>query len=111
MKKLKVIKFDLDDNQQIGVIPCFDTNDNEQLPYSVGDGAFAEKAEKTFTSTISTIKGIGNSFLQTIKSMEKVPDEVTIELGMVLSAKLGALISSTAAEANFKISMTWKNSK
>jgi len=108
MEQFKVVKFELENSEEIGVVAYYEET-KELRPYSSGDQALIEKANKSFGSAISVIKGIGKSFVQTIKSMETVPDEVQIEFGMVLTAKLDALIAGTSAEANFKISMTWKN--
>jgi hypothetical protein len=40
--------------------------------------------------------------------MEDAPDEVGVEFGVQLSAQTGAFIASVAAEANFKVSLTWR---
>lgn len=111
MDALNVVKFDFDNNDEIGIITKFNTNENELIQFSVGDGIFISKAENKFTSAISVIKGIGNSFVETVKSMDSVPDEISVEFGLVLAAKIGAIIADSTAEANFKISMTWKNNK
>jgi hypothetical protein len=36
------------------------------------------------------------------------PDEVGIEFGVQLSAQTGAFIASVAAQANFRVSVTWR---
>jgi hypothetical protein len=43
--------------------------------------------------------------------MTQAPDEVHIEFGLDLSAKVGAFIASASATANFKIAMTWRRTE
>jgi hypothetical protein len=48
------------------------------------------------------------SLITWLRSIEDALDEVGIELGVPLSAQTRALIASLAAEANFKVYMTWR---
>jgi Trypsin-co-occurring domain 1 len=38
------------------------------------------------------------------------PDEVQVELGIILNAEAGAILASASAGANYKVTMTWKRS-
>ncbi|OWK34897.1 hypothetical protein FRUB_09739 [Fimbriiglobus ruber] len=39
------------------------------------------------------------------------PSEVAIEFGIKVSVESGVIVASAEAEANFKVSLKWKNSK
>src|SRR5438034_7007024 len=67
-----------------------------------------EKADKTFEDATAAVTPAARSLIARLRSIENPPDEVGIEFGVQLSAQTGAFIASVAAEANFKVSMTWR---
>jgi Trypsin-co-occurring domain 1 len=67
-----------------------------------------ESADKTFEQAIETVTPAARSLITRLRSIEDAPDEVGVEFGVQLSAQTGAFIASVAAEANFKVSMTWR---
>lgn len=60
-----------------------------------------------FEAATAAITPAARSLISRLRSLEEAPDEIGIEFGLQLSAQTGAFIASVAAEANFKISMTW----
>jgi hypothetical protein len=66
------------------------------------------EADKTFEEATAAMTPAARSLIARIRSMEDAPDEIGIEFGVQLSAQAGAFIASVAAEANFKVSMTWR---
>jgi Trypsin-co-occurring domain 1 len=67
-----------------------------------------EKADKTFEDATAAVSPAARSLIARLRSIDDPPDEVEIEFGVELSAQTGAFIASVAAEANFKVSMTWR---
>jgi hypothetical protein len=67
-----------------------------------------EKADKTFEDATAAVTPAARSLIARVRSIDDPPDEVGIEFGVQLSAQTGAFIASVAAEANFKVSMTWR---
>jgi hypothetical protein len=67
-----------------------------------------EKADKTFEDATAAVIPAARSLIVRLRSVDDAPDEVVIEFGVQLSAQTGAFIASVAAEANFKVSMTWR---
>ncbi len=67
-----------------------------------------EKADKTFEDATSAVTPAACSLVARLRSIEDAPDEVGIEFGVQLSAQTGAFIASVGAEANFRVSMTWR---
>jgi hypothetical protein len=67
-----------------------------------------EEADKTFEAATAAITPAARSLIARLRSIEDAPDEVGIEFGVQLSAHTGAFIASVAAEANFRVSMTWR---
>ena len=70
--------------------------------------ALVEKADETFEDATAAITPAARSLIARLRSLDDAPDEVGIEFGVQLSAQSGAFIASVAAEANFKVSMTWR---
>jgi len=70
--------------------------------------ALVEKASKTFEDTTAAVTPAAHSLITRLRSIADPPDEVGIEFGVQLSAQTGAFIASVAADANFKVSMTWR---
>ncbi len=73
-----------------------------------GDSALVEKAHETFEDATAAVTPAARSLISRLRSIDDAPDEVGIEFGVQLSAQTGAFIASVAAEANFKVSMTWR---
>lgn len=67
-----------------------------------------EQADKTFEDATAAVTPAAQSLIARLRSIADPPDEVGIEFGLQLSAQTGAFIASVAAEANFKVSMTWR---
>ena len=70
--------------------------------------AIVEQADKTFQDAVAAVTPAARSLIGQLRSIEETPDEVGIEFGVQLSAQTGAFIASVAAEANFKVSVTWR---
>jgi hypothetical protein len=70
--------------------------------------ALVEKADETFEDATAALAPAARSLIARLRSLDDAPDEVGIEFGVQLSAQTGAFIASVAAEANFKVSMTWR---
>jgi hypothetical protein len=67
-----------------------------------------EKADKTFEEATEAVTPAARSLIARLRLIDDPPDEVAIEFGVQLSAQTGAFIAAVAAEANFKVSMTWR---
>jgi NTP-dependent ternary system trypsin peptidase co-occuring protein len=70
--------------------------------------SLVEEADKTFEQATAAVTPVARSLITRLRSFEDAPDEVGIEFGVQLSAQTGAFIASVAAEANFKVSLTWR---
>lgn len=70
--------------------------------------SLVEEADKTFEQATAAVTPAARSLIARLRAFEDAPDEVGIEFGVQLSAQTGAFIASVAAEANFKVSLTWR---
>lgn len=64
--------------------------------------------QQAFEKAMSQLKPIAQTVMGTLKELNN-PIEVGVEFGVKLSAETGVVIASAQAEANFKISLKWKN--
>ncbi len=71
-------------------------------------GEISERATATFEDALKSVEPAASSVLSRMRALAEPPDEVLIEFAIRLSAKAGAVIASADAEANFKITLTWR---
>lgn len=70
--------------------------------------AVAEQTGKTFEEATATVVPAARSLLSRLRGTDDPAAEISIEFGVQLSAQTGAFIASATVEANFKVSMTWR---
>jgi Trypsin-co-occurring domain 1 len=67
-----------------------------------------EQAGTSFEEATAAVTPAAHSLISRLRAVADPPDEIGLEFGLQLSAQTGAFIASVAAEANFKVSMTWR---
>ena len=72
----------------------------------IGGQSITIRASQTFEDAISRVRPAAEAVVAQLQSLASAPDEV--EFGLALSAGAGAFIAAASAEANFKISLTWR---
>ncbi|MCX4632242.1 CU044_2847 family protein [Streptomyces sp. NBC_01443] len=70
-------------------------------------GQLMARASRSLGEMVTGIRPVAQSFVDGFRGMVHGPDELNLEFGLSLSAEADVVISSTAAQANFKISLTW----
>jgi hypothetical protein len=75
----------------------------------VGRGARSiVRAERSLGQMLDTVRPVAESFVTRFQDLANAPDEIVLEFGVSLSAEADIVIASTATEANFSVSLTWK---
>ncbi|MFR0359468.1 CU044_2847 family protein [Streptomyces sediminimaris] len=72
-------------------------------------GQVVARAGRSLGELVAGVRPVAQNFVDGFRSMAQAPDEITVEFGLSLSAEADVVISSTSAQANFKVSLTWKN--
>jgi len=68
----------------------------------------ADHAVQTFETAIDRIKPAAAAIVTKLAELKDSPDQISVEFGFNLNAKLGAVIASANVAANFKVALLWK---
>lgn len=71
-------------------------------------GEVVARATRSLGDMLARVRPIAEDFAKGFRGLADAPDEVGVEFGLSLSAKADVIISSTSAQANFKVKLTWK---
>ena len=99
-----IATFTLDDNEVINVEVVEPRGDE----YQKISRAAVNQAPSKFSDAIKRIRPAAEEIIGQLRDLTQQPDEVEIEFGIKLSAKLGAFIAATSTDANFNVRMNWK---
>ena len=73
--------------------------------------AVVTQASESFETVVQRLQPAAAAVLDAARSGPQTPSEVTVEFGIEMSADLGAVIASTAVQANFKVTITWQRDR
>lgn len=104
MKQL--IEYALDDGDSILV----EVNDDETHGGTLRGGApkIALKALETLEASLDKVKPAAAAIISKLRDLKDSPEQVAVEFGIKLSAAAGVVLASSGAEANFKVTLSWK---
>lgn len=68
-----------------------------------------DKETSRFSEALKKIKPAAELLMSQFRSLSVQPDEIELEFGIKFSGSLGAIIASTQTDANFNVTMKWKN--
>lgn len=67
-----------------------------------------EVAARTFEDAMETARNVAESVIGKLTNLSKSPQEINVEFNLKLNSKIGAIVSSAGAEANFKVTLKWR---
>lgn len=70
-------------------------------------GEVVARAGRSLGEMVTGIRPVAEHFVRGFRGMVHAPDEISVEFGLSLSAKADVIITSTAAQANFKVTLKW----
>ena len=74
---------------------------------AVRPGDVTETAARSFEAALGPVQAAAEAFVATLRNLTERPDEIGVEFAVKLSAKAGAIIAATDAEANFQVTLKW----
>jgi hypothetical protein len=107
----QLVEFPLGDGGSIVVASNAPETDASPGPVFRGGGrteAVVTRASESFESVVQRAQPAAVAVLDAVRSGPNPPTEVRVEFGLQLSADLGAVIASTAVQANFTVTLTWR---
>ncbi|MEU5164664.1 CU044_2847 family protein [Streptomyces sp. NPDC020875] len=72
-------------------------------------GQVVARATRSLDEMLAGIRPVAENFVDGFRDMARRPDEIGIEFGLSLSAEADVVISRTTGQANFKVTLTWRN--
>jgi hypothetical protein len=70
-------------------------------------GQVVARAVSSLGEMLTGIRPVAESFVSGFAGMTEVPAEISLEFGLSLSADANLVVAATAAQANFKVALTW----
>jgi hypothetical protein len=67
-----------------------------------------ERSTRTMEAVVERIRPAAHAFVDAFSQLPRPPDDVSVTFGVELSAEAGAIIATTAAKANFSVTLGWK---
>ncbi len=68
-----------------------------------------EEAEQTLDEALENVKPAADILLSKLGELAVRPDETMIAFGVKLTVKSGAVLASAGVEANFNVTLTWRD--
>ncbi|MEU9353562.1 CU044_2847 family protein [Streptomyces griseoloalbus] len=72
-------------------------------------GQVVARATRSLNDMLAEIRPVAENFVDGFRDMARQPDEIGVEFGLSLSAEADVVISRTTGQANFKVTLTWRN--
>ena len=76
-------------------------------PLSTGGQEFLIKASKSFEAAMQPAVNYADAVRKMLESMDKVPSEITLEIGLALKGTAGFAIVGLETAADIKLSLKW----
>ncbi|WP_250403667.1 CU044_2847 family protein [Streptomyces cellostaticus] len=70
-------------------------------------GQVVARATRSLGEMVAAVRPVAQNFVEGFRNMAGRPDEISVEFGLTLSAEADVVISSTSAQANFKVALVW----
>ena len=61
-----------------------------------------------YEQTLSTIKACASGVIDTLQGLETPPQNASVSFAIKIDGEVGALIAKSAENAQFKVSLSWK---
>lgn len=69
------------------------------------------KAQQNFDEAMDKIKPAASVIIAKLRSIHDSPNEIEVQFGIKLSADAGAFVASAGVEANYLVTLKWKDKK
>ncbi|QHG15740.1 CU044_2847 family protein [Nostoc sp. ATCC 53789] len=74
-------------------------------------GQIVVEAKKKFDEVLDQIQPVASAIITKLSKLNTPADEVEVKFGIKLNAVAGAIFTSVGGEANYEITLKWKQDK
>jgi hypothetical protein len=67
-----------------------------------------EEAKDAYNQLLTTIKHCANGVIDTLQTLEALPSTASIDFAVKIDAEAGAMIARSREDAQFRVSLSWK---
>lgn len=114
MKRL--VEFEVGGSSGETVVVEVDDSDAAVGEESAARGGEPDRAQRSLEDALERVKPAASILMEKVRSLAEdkdespmVLDEATIQFGIKLTGKVGAVLASAALEANYQVTLTWKH--
>jgi hypothetical protein len=107
------VKSDTSDEMDISDPSDFVIVEVTDLPAGISrasrPGDIAAKATKSLDAALDIIRPVATALVTKVNMLDEPPHEVSVEFGVKLTAKTGAVLVESQAEGHIKVSISWNS--
>jgi len=104
----KLVEFKVSEDDVV-LVEVEDVETKGLKPVANAPGKFAAEAKKTFEQSLANLEPMVRAVKQKLSSMTEPSDEVEVKFSVKLSGEVGAVLTKVGGEANYEITLKWKN--
>ena len=106
----KLVEFDVGDGQSV-LIEVEDVQSKGVKPVAIAPGEIAAKAQQSFEESLKALAPTVEAIHQRLGGLTTPANEVEVKFSVKLSAEVGAVVTKVGGEANYEITLKWKNDR
>ncbi|MDF5707694.1 MAG: CU044_2847 family protein [Nostoc sp. S4] len=112
MNRKQLVEFSLEDGTKFLAEIDEPENSNALVRVARPDaGQMVVEAKKKFDDVLDQIQPIASAIINKLSQLNTPADEVEVKFGIKLNAGVGAIFTSVGGEANYEITLKWKQDK
>ncbi len=112
MNRKQIVEFSLEDGTKFLAEVDESENSNALRRVARSDtGQMVVEAKKKFDEVLDQIQPVASAIITKLSQLNTPADEVEVKFGIKLNAAAGAIFTSVSGEANYEITLKWKQDK
>ncbi len=80
------------------------------VPAGRSPAEVAAEVKQSFEGALDGVRALAGTVVTKLREMADCPDEIEAEFGLKVTAEAGVVFAAAGAEANYKVTLTWKHS-
>lgn len=93
---------------EVDALPPKKTGSEQQISLTSTARAATTAAQTTFNSALSTVRANATAFINTVKAIPDVPDEVQVTFGLIVTGEGNMAIAKASGAAGYAVTLIWR---